>query len=137
MQTINASLEDIRPICNPLHPANTARVNAIIESLKIGEDSYGDAIYREWDLPPVVVMDNEGNGYTPFDGHHRLAAAKKLGLATIPAWVVSIPDYCHLIESEFDGEMPNRMYDLRERIVCGDVDANNVAEHGPDVVGNW
>lgn len=134
MTKINATLEDIRPRFDAQHPANKARVQAIIDSLTVGHDEYGDPIYREWDLAPVVVIEDEGNGYAVLDGHHRLAAAKQLELTTIPAWVVSVADYCRLIEAEFDGSSPNRLQDVREYIMCGDVTANDICDHGNDVV---
>lgn len=124
---INATLDDIRPIYCPQHPADPSRVAEIVARQQDGD------IVREWDLPPVVVLDNEGNGYTVLDGHHRLEAASQLQERTIPAWVVSIADYCRLIETEFGGEMPHRLCDLREHILCGDVTANEVCEHGEAV----
>lgn len=132
--TINAYLDQIRPIYDPQHPYCEKRVQAIVDSLYAGDDEYGDPIYRDWDFPPVVCLENEGNGHTVLDGHHRFEAAKRLGLETIPAWVVEIADYCRLVDAEFYGDMPTRLMDLRDHIMCGDLTANDVASHGDDVM---
>lgn len=124
MITVQATLEDIRPYFDPQHPSDRVRVQAIVDYMTD----------REWDLAPVVVLEDEGNGHTVLDGHHRLSAARKLELQTIPAWVVSIADYARLIDANFDGQSPNRLADLREYIICGDVDANSVCSHGDNAV---
>lgn len=126
MITVNATLEDIRPRFDAQHPANQDRVQAIV-------DYIGD---NDWDLPPVIVIEDEGNGYAVLDGHHRLTTAKRLEISTIPAWVLSVADYVRLIEANFDGCSPNRLHDIREYIMCGDVTANDIATHGKDVVSN-
>lgn len=56
--------------------------------------------------------------------------ARRGRLTTIPAWVVSIADYVALIGTEFAGECPTRLCDLRDYILCGDVTANEVSAHG-------
>lgn len=135
---ITATLEDIRPRYNPQHPFSERRVQAILDHLRI-TDQDDETSYRDWDLPPVVVIEDESNGaYTVLDGHHRMEAARRLAqqlsdLETIPAWVVTVADYCRLVEEQFDGISPSRICELREHILCGDVTANEVAEHGEDV----
>ena len=89
-----------------------------------------------WDLPPVLVLEDEGNGYAVLDGHHRCEAACRMRrdadllgrvLEDIPAYVLSIADYTAIVESEFGGSSPNRLADLRDYIDCDGVDGNAVA----------
>lgn len=51
-----------------------------------------DAFVRSHDLgvniPPIIVV-STGHGYTVPDGYHRLHAARRLGLKTIRAYVVT------------------------------------------------
>lgn len=122
--TISATLEDIATFFSPQHATNGDRVAEIVAACTADDGSVA------WDMPPVVVVENEGNGATILDGHHRCEAAKQLGLASIPAWVVSVSDYCKLVDIHFDGNSPNRIYDLREHIMCGDVTANELCDHG-------
>jgi hypothetical protein len=131
-KTIEATLEDIRPVFDAYHAADESRIQAIIDHLCVGTDNWGDPVYREWDLPPVVVVQDDGNGHRVLDGHHRLSAAKRLGIESIPAWVVTVADYCQLIDDRFDGDCPSRLADLRDYIACGDVSANDVSEHGAE-----
>ncbi len=129
MTTRHAQLEDIRPVFAIQHDANSDRVDAIIAAVTKGTDTYGDPII-EWDMPPVLVLENDGNGYTLLDGHHRGDAAGQLGIKTIPAWVLSIADYVAIIDAHFDGSMPGRISDLREHVICGDVDGDSICAHG-------
>lgn len=132
--TINANRDEIRPIADPQHTITESRVQAIVDSLDTGrrDVTFDDPIYREWDLPPVVVVEDVGNGHLVLDGHHRLEAAKRIEVDTIPAWVVTMEDYNRLIEEEFAGSASPRLHDVREHINVGNGDANSVAEHGPD-----
>lgn len=129
MVTRHAQLMDIRPIFDIQHGIGRARVEVVIAAVTKGEDAYGDPIIQ-WDMPPVLVLEDAGNGHTILDGHHRGTAAKKLGIETIPAWVLSIADYVAIIEADFDGSMPNRLSDLREHIICGNVDGDSICSHG-------
>jgi uncharacterized ParB-like nuclease family protein len=38
---------------------------------------------KGWDGPPIDVVEHQGRYYV-IDGHHRLAAAKRAGLETVP-----------------------------------------------------
>ena len=51
--------------------------------------------------PPITVVDNGGR-YVLVDGFHRLAAARELGLVSIPAEVIAPPADEHLIGVGFD-----------------------------------
>jgi len=105
--TITATRDDIRPTCDPQHLAERDRVAAIVAHVQ----AHG------WDLPPVLVLEDEGNGYGVLDGHHRLAAARHLARPTIPAYIVTIADYCRLLDAEFDGAAPPRLADLDDYIL--------------------
>lgn len=114
------------------HPVDQARVKAIVERVQ--------AVGR-WDLPPVLVIEDRGNGHQILDGHHRTAAAEMLEGAEheylvadgIPAWVVAAEDVDQIVEDVFGGEFPDRCCDLRNYIDCGGVDGNSFCEHGVDV----
>lgn len=117
---IRATLEDIRPRFDPQHPADEARVQAILNHLAANDD--------EWDLPAVIVIDDEGNGYTVLDGHHRLTAAKRAEVPEIPAWIISVADYCGILDRHFGGIAPPRTSDICEHVMCGDVIATEIAK---------
>ena len=95
----------------------------------------------QWVLPPIVALENEGYGCVIFDGHHRCTAAQVIAstpdlgwtLVTIPAWIVPIHEYCKVVEAHFGGSIPNDYWSLRDHIICGNVNANSICEHGrPD-----
>jgi phage gp29-like protein len=135
MKTIEANLEDVDVFFDPHHSTSTKRVKAIIDRVRRNQDEDGnDEIV--WDLPPIVVIRSDGNGHKILDGHHRAEAAKKLGLSEIPAWVVEREDFDRLVKDEFDEVEPNRLWEIREQIKCGDKTANEITAHGDDVVGN-
>ncbi len=129
MVTRHAQLTEIRPVFDIQHNVSQTRVSAIMAAVTKGHDDDGDPIVV-WDMPPVLVLEDTGNGHVILDGHHRGMAAQTLGLESIPAWVLSIADYAEIIEADFDGSMPNRLSDLREHIICGDVDGDSICKHG-------
>jgi hypothetical protein len=130
--TVDATLTEISPWVREIHDVDPARMAAIVESLRDGEDQWGDPAYRAWDLPPVVAVELGGNEYMIIDGHHRSAAARRLEIARIPAWVVSAGDWQALLDAHFDGDVPSRVMEARDYILCGDVSANDVTWHGAD-----
>lgn len=66
MTTATAYLGDVRPLCNTLHPVDRDKVAAIMAHVEAA---------GRWDLPPMLVIEDEGNGATLLDGHHRAEAA--------------------------------------------------------------
>jgi ParB-like chromosome segregation protein Spo0J len=118
MTTATASLASIRPSHVAIqHEIDEDKVAAIIAHVR----SVGS-----WDLPPVLVLESEGNGHEILDGHHRSIAAKRLlsdidGTIDmperIPAYVVPIADYCRVLAAHFGDETPNRLSDLDEHIL--------------------
>ena len=77
-----------------------------------------------YNLRPVLVLEDEGNGVTVLDGHHRLAAVNQwmdtpdrpYDITTIPVYVICVADYCRLLDSEFGGCAPSRLVDLDDFI---------------------
>jgi hypothetical protein len=108
---VNAELEEIKTYFDFQHEVDASKVLDIVEAVGAG-----------WEMPPILVLENEGNGYVILDGHHRAEAAyRHLGLATVKAWVVSVADFIAIVEQHFDGETPNRMNDLDDYISCDGV----------------
>jgi ParB-like chromosome segregation protein Spo0J len=88
------------------HGVDRARVEAIVAAIRAGVG-----------VPPVLAVEDVGNGAVVLDGHHRLAAmsqiAREDGTALdAPAYIVTMDDYCALLDAEFGGEMPDRMCDI-------------------------
>lgn len=111
MTIITATLDDSRRVFfDPQHNTDSERVQALIDAYHAAGDN--------WIFPAVLVVESEGNGDTVIDGHHRLTAAKRLGLQGIPTWVISVPDYCRVCEDHFDGSSPVRLMDLWEHVSC-------------------
>lgn len=108
MTAAAAYRDDIRPYCEMQHPVDRSKVAAIIAHVECA---------GTWDLPPVLVVEDEGNGATLLDGHHRVEAAKRLGVARIPAWIVSLADYCRILDEQFDGVAPARLADMDDYIL--------------------
>ena len=106
--SINARIEVIKPIIDAAHEVNQSKVDDIKRAMLNGEQ-----------LPPVVVVENTGNGYYVIDGHHRMQAARDLG-REIEAWVVSRDDFESLIQEKFDGNIPDRLGDLDDYIRVND-----------------
>ena len=108
---ITATLEtDRRVFFNPQHPTNGDQVQAMIDAYHAAGD--------QWIFGAVLVVESEGNGDTVIDGHHRLTVAKRLEIPGIPTWVISVPDYCRLLEDKFDGSTPNRLMEIWEHVDC-------------------
>ena len=108
---ITATLEDDRRVFfDPQHMTDRSKVDAIIDAYHAAGD--------KWIFPAVLVVESEGNGDTVIDGHHRLTAAKRLEIAGIPTWVISVPDYCRAIETEFGGCSPDRLMELWDHVDC-------------------
>ena len=136
---IDAYLDTVDPIGGATqHLTDGERVKSII--------AHVIANGGRWNLPPVLVVEDDGNGALYLDGHHRRAAARELiencydypgesepTFRDLPAWVVSREDYDRIIETEFGGFEPHRIADIRDYIQCGKVDGNSVCEHGPCV----
>lgn len=103
----HATLQGIRPWVGEQHGLDSDKVHRIVEHVReIGQ----------WSLPPVLVIESEGNGATVLDGHHRCAAARVLEETRIPAHVITVADYCRVLERHFDGVAPSRLCDLDEYI---------------------
>lgn len=93
------------------HATDQLRVDALVRHI---------IIMGHWRLPPVLVVESCGNGVTVLDGHHRLAAARKLAsmgldwdLGRISAWEVSREDFEAWVEEHGD---PARLCDLDSEI---------------------
>lgn len=113
--TATAHLDAVSPYCQAQHHTEADKVEAIMESVEARAEEHGwDAA---WDLPPILVIESEGNGATLLDGHHRAEAARRLGLPDIPAWVISVDDYCRILEEHFYGCAPARLSDLDDYII--------------------
>lgn len=108
-------LDDIRPWVTEQHAVDRDKIAALVAYVRDR---------GEWTLPPVLVIEDEGNGATVLDGHHRCAAARVLShdpespvdTSRIPAYVVSVADYCRILEHHFDGSAPARLSDLDKYI---------------------
>lgn len=110
---IRATLTDIYPHMAAEHAIDPAKVAAIMDRAT-PDGAYGSV---NWDLPPVLVVEDEGNGYTPLDGHHRMDAAHRAAHPRIPAYVITAADYCALLAAEFGGYAPGRLADLDDYIL--------------------
>lgn len=99
-----ATYSDVVSGCQPAHSVDQDRVSAIV-------DAYNAA--GEWLMPPILVVEDRGNGALVLDGHHRAEAAKRIGI-DIPAIVVPAAEFEALIQAEFEGELPSRISDLDE-----------------------
>ena len=93
--------DDVSPWVDQQHPVEAERVEAMIEALDDG-----------WEMPPVLVVEDEGNGCIVLDGHHRCAAARQLDIRQVAAHVVALSDYCKVLDQHFDGCGPARLGDL-------------------------
>ena len=81
----------------------------------------------KWNLPPVLGLEDLGNGAPILDGYHRVAAARilqeddnldiALAVQTIPAWIVSDEDCRAILDAHFDGELGSRLSDLDDYIL--------------------
>lgn len=116
MATATAYLDTVR-MFNAQHPVEADRVAALV--LHVIEAG-------RWDLPPILVVEDEGNGATILDGHHRAAAMRELlgdpeaahlVVYGIPAYIVTVADYCAILEEYFDGCTPDRLLDLDDYIL--------------------
>jgi hypothetical protein len=106
-----AELCEIRTFFDYQHEIDDAKAQAIADAMRAGHE-----------MPPILVLEDEGNGYAILDGHHRAeAASRHLELSTIKAWVVSVADYVAILDAHFDGAAPGRLVDLDDHILCGDV----------------
>lgn len=83
-----------------------------------------------WTLPPVLVLEDDGNGYGVLDGHHRLWAARKLQLSMIPAYIVTTKDYRRLLRRAFDGCAPARLRDLDDYVLINGVPYSQAVVRG-------
>lgn len=92
------------------HPTDEAQYAAL--------EAHYESVEESWPYPPVLVIEDEGNGATVLDGHHRVRLAREWHVNEIPAYVVSVADYCALLDEHFDGSTPNRLSDLDDYIVC-------------------
>jgi len=107
--TATARLAQIRCYFDYQHAIDKSKVSAIVA-----------AIASNAQMPAILVVQDEGNGYAILDGHHRAEASLRLELPSITAWVVPVADYAALIDAEFGGRTPDRLSDLDDYIVCGD-----------------
>jgi ParB-like chromosome segregation protein Spo0J len=78
------------------------------------------------DVPPILAVQDIGNGARVLDGNHRAQAARKLN-RPLEAWVISQTDFESLIHAEFSGEIPSRLADLDDYILC---DGRPYSDHG-------
>lgn len=82
-----------------------------------------------WDLPPVLVVEDIGNGAQMLDGHHRRMAAQIISEIPslqidlrdgIPAWIVECDAMQAVLDDIFGGDMPERLADLDDYIMLSD-----------------
>jgi hypothetical protein len=106
MTTQKAELKPMSPYAVEQHGLDNAKVSAIMVAI---DDTYA--------MPPVLMVDR-GNERLILDGHHRAAAARRLGYDSIPAWVISDEQYQAILDEHFAGSAPVRLADLDEYIVC-------------------
>jgi len=92
------------------HPTDAAHYAAL--------EAHYESVEAAWPYAPVLVVEDDGNGLTVLDGHHRVRLAREWDVTQIPAYVVSLADYCALLEAHFDGSTPNRLADLDGYIRC-------------------
>lgn len=95
---------------NIQHPTDAEQYAAL--------EAHYESVDAEWPYAPVLVVEDEGNGYTVLDGHHRIRLAAEWAVSEIPAYVISVADYCALLDEHFDGCTPNRLSDLDGYIIC-------------------
>jgi hypothetical protein len=73
-----------------------------------------DTIENEgYNFPPVLVVE----GTCILDGHHRLEAAGRAGVDKVDAYVIDADDFQALLDSKFDGEIPDRLAELDDDII--------------------
>ena len=94
-----------------IHSVDPDRVNALVRHIKAGGM-----------VPPVLVVEDGGNGCLVLDGHHRLAAVSQLEdehgeHLTLAAWVVGLEEFDRLLIEHFDGDLPSRISDLDDYIL--------------------
>lgn len=106
---VNATLETIGVDVWRAHGTDDTRVDAIIAAME-----HGTA------MPPILVVDGDGYDcqYRCLDGHHRLAACKRLGIQTIDAYVVQAKDVSALLAEveAWGGDYPANLNDLDDFI---------------------
>jgi hypothetical protein len=101
-----------------LNPGRADVQHATDEAQFAAIEAHYESTDDAWPYPPVLVVEDEGNGATILDGHHRVRLAREWGLTDIPAYEISVSDYCALLEEHFDGSTPNRLSDLDAHILC-------------------
>jgi hypothetical protein len=106
-----AHVRDISPeACTYQHPLDVA----VVAWMKAEYERVGC-----WTFPPMLVVERD-NQYLLLDGHHRVAAARQLGLESIPAFVLSAPDYAALLNEHFGGLSPTHLARLYGYVVVDD-----------------
>jgi hypothetical protein len=124
MRKARAYLDDIRTGVQRQHDTDEAKVLGIMARIEEGGWSA---------VPRPLVLEDEGNGATVLDGHHRIEAAQRLGMHKIEAWVISVVDYCAIVDEHFGGYAPGRLADLDDHILVDgrpyDRGANEVEAH--------
>jgi hypothetical protein len=65
-----------------------------------------------WDGPPILIA--AGGGKKPYllDGHHRFFAARKVGLAKIPAFALDWDELQKVLDAHFGGTLPAKLAEL-------------------------
>ena len=114
---IHVALKQIPTSFAHQHQVDEDRVQTIMKVLS------RDGLNSErvdWCLPPLLVLEDEGHGFTLFDGHHRAAAALRLKLETVPAYIIRISDLYRVVIGHFNGFTPNRISYLDKYIVLPD-----------------
>ena len=107
MCTIVATRGWIEPVAEPHRPIDEAKVVGIVDSLP--KDAEGKPV---WNKKPVLVVADRGDGFLAIDGLHRMAAARRLELESIDAYIVPRDEFEELIDMEFCGQVPFDLSDL-------------------------
>src|SRR3989304_5194180 len=114
MWTIQSTLGRINPMAEPIRPIDESKVIGIIESLP--KDADGKPV---WNQKPVLSVADKGDGFLAIDGLHRMAAARRLELESIDAYVIPRDEFEELIDMEFCGQVPPDLNDLDDCILVG------------------
>jgi hypothetical protein len=107
----------VRATIDQINPERVAIQHSVDPAILTALEQHYESV-EGWPYQPVLVLEDEGNGHTILDGHHRVQLAREYGVTSIPAWIVSISDYCRVLAAHFDGSTPHRLSDLDPYILC-------------------